>query len=74
MVAAAVQTEPVFSVGATSVLFSAQPYQANAVHRRYDVNPDGERFIFIRAVDAGLQRELILVQNFLEELKRLTAN
>ena len=35
----------------------------------YDVNPDDERFMMIRPVGGGAQSELILVQNFFEELR-----
>ena len=39
----------------------------------YDVTPDGERFLMVRATTAGSgsdEPELIVVQNFYEELKR----
>ena len=40
----------------------------------YDVSSDGERFLMVRPVADDSQGELILVQNFFEELKRLVPN
>ena len=39
------------------------------VGRNYDVSPDGERFLMIKESDDNA--ELILVQNWVDELKRL---
>ena len=69
MVAVRVEIEPVFSVGPTSVLFSAAAYPAAAVHHQYDVSPDGERFLMIRPKSSATPGQLILVQNFFEELR-----
>jgi serine/threonine-protein kinase len=71
MVAVRVETDPVFSVGATSVLFSDNDYRRISARRQYDVTADGERFMMIRRVGAGTGARLILVQNFFEELKRI---
>jgi hypothetical protein len=40
------------------------------VHPAYDVSPDGERFLMIRA-GAPDVHQLIVVENFAEEVKRL---
>jgi serine/threonine-protein kinase len=69
IVAVRVETEPTFSAGPTSVLFAATQYLASALHRQYDVTADGQRFIMLRPVGGGVQSQLILVQNFFEELK-----
>jgi hypothetical protein len=68
MVAVRVETEPTFSAGPASLLFSATEYLADVNHRQYDVSPDDQRFIMLRPVGDG-GRELILVQNFFEELR-----
>ncbi len=51
------------------------PYFASGpgnVFRTYDVSADGERFVMIRISDSGsLDEELIAVENWFEELKRL---
>ena len=39
----------------------------------YDVLPDGQRFVMVWRPDSPL-REIVLVQNFFEELKRLVPN
>ena len=44
-------------------------------HRNYDIHPDGQRFLMIKRGDqteeTSGRREIIIVQNWLEELKRL---
>jgi serine/threonine-protein kinase len=74
MVAVSVEIEPMFSLGLTSVLFSATPYSSIAVHRQYEVAPDAERFLMIRPVRATVEGRLILVQNFFEELRQRVPN
>jgi serine/threonine-protein kinase len=76
MVAVRVETEPTFSPGPTSVLFSATEYRASGGHRGYDVTADGERFIMIRMIRplGGGQTELILVLNWFEELRARVPN
>jgi Tol biopolymer transport system component len=39
--------------------------------QRYDVFPDGQRFVMIRQADSQETREIVLVQNWLAELARL---
>ncbi len=38
-------------------------------HRKYDVTPDNERFVMIRNLGVDETPELIVVENFFEELK-----
>jgi Tol biopolymer transport system component len=63
---------PVFSSGTPKRLFSALPF-GSLINNFFDVSPDGKRFLFSRSKLSGLisprQDELILVQNFFEELK-----
>ena len=72
MFAVPVETQPTFTVGNAELLFEG-PYQNIVGWRSYHVAPDGERFAIVRssATDAEAQAELILVQNWHEELKRL---
>lgn len=65
MVVVPVETEPGFSTGPPSVLFSASPYGSASVHRQYDVSTDAQRFLMIRPVGGAMEGQLILVQNFL---------
>jgi hypothetical protein len=62
------QAESTFRVDAETVLFPISDYVGSIVRRQYDVTPDGQRFLFIRPL-GGLERRLILVQNFSEELR-----
>jgi hypothetical protein len=42
--------------------------------RNYDVSPDGQRFLLLQTgggADGPVAPDLVLVQNWLEELKRL---
>jgi Tol biopolymer transport system component len=39
--------------------------------RNYDVSPDGQRFLMLKQVGAAALPQLIVVQNWVEELKRL---
>jgi hypothetical protein len=56
-------------VGAMSVV---EHYGLNTVMgASYDVLPDG-RFVMIRGSDPWGEREIVLVQNFFEEARRLT--
>jgi hypothetical protein len=37
----------------------------------YDILPDGKRFVMLRGADPTGTREIVLVQHWFEELKRL---
>ena len=60
----------VFTAGSPQRLFNA--FAFNAQGASYDVHPDGKRFLMTRAAGAvALQRdELVVVQDFFEELRR----
>ena len=69
MVAASVSTIPTFSVGKTTTLFAASPYVASIRHQAYGVSPDDKRFLMMRALGAAAREEIIVVENWAEELK-----
>ena len=69
MVAVRVETEPTFSVGPATVLFSAAEFRANLNHRQYDVAPDDGRFLMLRPTGEDEVSDWILVLNFFEELR-----
>ncbi len=73
MVAVAVSPSGAPPTGQQRVLFAAEPYHADFQHRTYDVTPDGRRFVMIKVADRAGDNttQLIVVENFLEELKRL---
>jgi serine/threonine-protein kinase len=79
MMAVTVETEPTFAVGNPEVLFEAPYYVIG--NRPYDISPDGKRFLMIKdetkapegdeVVETPPITELIVVDNWLEEIKRL---
>jgi dipeptidyl aminopeptidase/acylaminoacyl peptidase len=71
LVAVTVTMQPTLSFGTPRQLFAGQ-FVMNAPARGYDVTPDGQRFVFFQAREraAVVIRELSVVQNWVEELKR----
>ncbi len=71
MVAAQVRTSTTVEVDERRVLFSVAQYFITAQYTSYDVSPDDQRFLMTRRVGAaeGATTALILVENWLEELK-----
>ena len=68
--AVSISTEPEFKPGTPKVLFEG-PYK-NVPGLSYDVAPDGQRFLVLKPVyDDSEVRELHVVTNWFEELKRL---
>ena len=69
ILAVPVPAGPTFLPGTPQVAVDGR-YVAPAANRRYDVSLDGKRFLMIK--DAPRRpSQLIVVQNFFEELKRL---
>jgi serine/threonine-protein kinase len=69
MVAAAVTTNPVFSVTGSTILFSASRFGAFEASPAYDVSADDRRFLMLRPVAGSVPDRLIVVENWFEELK-----
>ncbi len=63
-----------FVTGERGVLFSAQGFRWNTWHQYYDVTPDDQRFVMIRNLGGQEASELIVVENFFEELKAQVGN
>jgi serine/threonine-protein kinase len=73
MVSVPVAAGATFQTGQPNVLFGAARYTSNPWGREYDVAPDGQRFVMIRGeTDAAVH--VVVIFNFLEELKRRMAN
>jgi Tol biopolymer transport system component len=69
LVSAPVLAGNTFALGPYKALFSLKDYQNYWQWRDYDVTPDAKRFVMIRS--AGHPRdEMIVVENFFEELKQ----
>jgi Tol biopolymer transport system component len=69
LVAVEVHSTPTFSVGRSKVLFPTAPYFSFPRGVEYAVSPDAQRFLMIRKVPGGAPDELIVVDNWFEELK-----
>ncbi len=69
MVAAQVTTRPAVAVLGRLKLFAAGSFVTDEAHRAYDVSPDDQRFIMIATEGGDQPNELVLVENWLEELK-----
>ena len=74
MVAVTVQTARTFAVVSERALFPAGAYRLENNHRAYDVAADDRRFVMIRLGGTGGGGELILVENWFEDLKARVGN
>ena len=74
MMVVPVETDPTFRAGEPEVLFEQQ-YYFYLGRRTYDLAPDGQRFLMVketpREAEQGPAAQVILVQNWFEELSRL---
>jgi len=68
-VAVELQSTPTFSLGRLTTLFPAANYFSFERAAQYAVAPDDRRFLMIRRVPGGVPDELIVVDNWFEELK-----
>ena len=69
LVAVEVNTNPTFSFGRATVLFPAAGYTSRPFAPQYAVAPDDRRFLMIRPVGSGSPDNIIVVENWFEELK-----
>jgi serine/threonine protein kinase len=69
LVAVEIRTTPTFSLGGSTTLFSAAGFASDEFGAVYAVAPDDQRFLMIRANAANGSDELIVVENWFEELK-----
>jgi serine/threonine-protein kinase len=69
LVAVKVKSTPTFSLGRSATLFPAANYFSFERVAQYAVAPDDRRFLMIRRVPGGVPDELIVVDNWFEELK-----
>ena len=69
MITTEVRPGPTFSVGAPRVLFSAAPFDLSANYPLYDVAPDDRRFVMVRGVAPAGGTEVLLTENWFDELK-----
>jgi serine/threonine-protein kinase len=69
LVEATVASRTPFAVGGQQVLFSASAYSLDAYHPSFAVHPSGERLLMTRLSAEGAEANLILVQNWFEEIQ-----
>jgi len=63
-----IQTAPTFSAGIPTKVFDTRYFSAG-VGRSYDVSPGGQRFLMIKAAGSEQAPSIVVVLNWLEELK-----
>ncbi len=75
LVAVEVNADTSFEVVQQEVLFSMDDYLSADGYRQYDVSPDDQRFVMllISALETE-DTELIVVENFFEELRERVPN
>ncbi len=69
LVAVEVDTDPTFSVGRSTALFPAAGYTSRPFTQQYAVAPDDRRFLMVRPLGSGSPDNIIVVENWFEELK-----
>jgi Tol biopolymer transport system component len=74
LISAEVVPGTTFAVGEQRVLFSTNGYRGSLVQPLYDVTADDERFVMIRLSGSSDAGDLIVVENFFEELKAKVGN
>ncbi len=67
----AINTQATFSAATPRVLFEGLYTRGVTFRPNYDVTPDGQRFVMVRAAQGSEQAQINLVQNWFSELKRL---
>ncbi len=69
MVSAAIEPGATFSVGKQRALFSATQFSAPGPVPSYSVSPDDKRFLVMREGEAGQPGELVVAENWSQQLK-----
>ncbi len=70
LMAVAVDTTKGFRAETPQVLFDASVYAGAGGDTSFDVSPDGQRFVMIRGDDPSVSRQIVIVHNWFDELKR----
>jgi serine/threonine-protein kinase len=69
LVTVEVHFNPTFQVGQQKLLFSTTQYFRGPFYQAHNLTPDGRRFLMIRQGNIAEGGELILTQNWVQELK-----
>ncbi len=73
MMAVEISTQPSFSAGKPKMLFQGPYLPTPLTFPSYDVSPDGQRFLMLKAnerISSSSLTQIVVVQNWFEELKR----
>ena len=65
------QTSPTFSAGRPNLVLERQYPVGESAGPNYDIGADGQRFLMIKDDDSAQPPQLVLVENWFEELKAL---
>ena len=71
MMAVDIATTPTVTIGKPRRLFAGRYAPSGALYANYDVTPDGQRFLMIKASKEDAPSRINVVLNWTEELKRL---
>ena len=74
LVSVEVTGSPTDPLGQQEVLFSMADYISSNGHPQYDVSPDDQRIVMLRIDEGESATELILVDNWAEELREQVGN
>ena len=69
MMAARVGTNPKFRVDKPKRLFSGD-YSGASRDPQFDVAPNGQRFVMVKSDETSTLRQMVVVQNWVEDVKR----
>ena len=75
MLAVSMVTKPTLEIGQPTLLFEGRYDRDDAAsgNPNYDVTADGQRFVMVKGVEGSDQRQIQVVTNWFEELKRLVS-
>ena len=65
-----IKSSPEFVAGKPVQLFEGQYYSSDVYRPAYDVTPDGQRFMMVKVPDGSAPRQINVVLNWFEELRR----
>jgi eukaryotic-like serine/threonine-protein kinase len=70
LVAVGINAGLTFALGRSTILFPAAGYTSRGFTQQYAVAPDDRRFLMVRPVGSGSPDNIIVVENWFEELKK----
>jgi dipeptidyl aminopeptidase/acylaminoacyl peptidase len=71
VMATQIRTDPAFSLQPPHPVLDRAKYSFQGAARQYDVAPGGQRLLLAKAAAPGARPRIVVVTNWLEELKRL---